>query len=349
MNLNNSTVSGQDNLVAQSGQNNPTAQNGQNNSTELTDQNTTVKTDTFQRPILSLRISITSRCNIRCFYCHHDGVIPQEYEMTPDEIERIARIAKNLGIKKIRLSGGEPLIREDIVDITRRISALSFKDVSITTNGTLLEEYAGKLKEAGLNRVNISFDTLNPNIYRFITKSNYLERVKKGIKKAVEVGLYPVKVNMVIMKGLNHQEVWDMFQFSKENGAILQIIELLKTENCPDTDFFDDYYYDIGIIEDQLKKEATDIKTRPFMQDRKKYFLDDGEIEVVRPMDNTEFCKNCTRLRITPEGRLKPCLLRNDNLVDLIEPIREGYSDKELEELFLEAITNREPYYQCRD
>lgn len=315
----------------------------QNNSAATVDEN--VETDKYQRPILSLRISITSRCNIRCFYCHHDGVIPQEYEMTPYEIERIATVAKNLGIRKIRLSGGEPLIRKDIVDITRKISALGFNDVSITTNGTLLEEYSEQLKEAGLNRVNISFDTLNPSIYQFITRSNYLEKVKNGIKKAVEVGLYPVKVNMVIMRGLNHEEVWDMFQFCKEHGVILQIIELLKTDNCPDTDFFDDYYYDIGIIEERLRKEATDIKTRSFMQDRKKYFVDGGEIEVVRPMDNTEFCQNCTRLRITPEGKLKPCLLRNDNLVDLIEPIRTGYSDEELEKLFLEAIANREPYY----
>jgi cyclic pyranopterin phosphate synthase len=265
--------------------------------------------------------------------------------MTPQEIERISIIAKNIGIRKIRLSGGEPLIRDDIVDIVSKISSLGFQDVSLTTNGILLEKYALSLKNAGLNRVNVSFDTLNPQTYRFITKSNYIDSVKRGIKKAVEVGLYPVKVNMVVMKGLNHDEIWDMFQFCKENGSILQIIELLKAESCPDSDFFDDYYYDIGIIEKELNKKATDIKTRPFMQDRKKYFLEGGEIEVVRPMDNTEFCKNCTRLRITPDGKLKPCLLRNDNLVDLIEPMRNGVSDEKLENLFVEAINNREPYY----
>ena len=306
---------------------------------------TDLKTDNFHRPIISLRISITNRCNIRCFYCHHDGIIPQEYEMTSQEIERISLIAKNIGVKKIRLSGGEPLIREDIIDIVRRISKLGFQDVSLTTNGTLLEKYALPLKKVGLDRVNVSFDTLNPQTYHFITKSNYVNQVKRGIKKAVEVGLYPVKVNMVVMKGLNHDEIWDMFHFCKENGAILQIIELLKTESCPDSDFFEDYYYDMKIIEEELKEKATDIKTRAFMQDRKKYFLEGGEIEVVRPMDNTEFCKNCTRLRITPDGKLKPCLLRNDNLVDLIDPIRNGASDIELEKLFLDAINNREPYY----
>jgi GTP 3',8-cyclase len=265
--------------------------------------------------------------------------------MTPLEIETIARVAKNVGIKKIRLSGGEPLIRDDISNIVSKLSSLGFQDVSLTTNGTLLEEHAQPLKDAGLNRVNVSFDTLNPETYQFITKSNYINQVKSGIRKAVAVGLYPVKVNMVVMRDLNHQEIWDMFIFCRDNGAVLQIIELLKTENCPDSDFFDDYHYDISIIEKELTERATDIKTRAFMQDRKKYFLEGGEIEVVRPMDNTEFCKNCTRLRITPEGKLKPCLLRNDNLIDLLEPIRRGDSDKKLEKLFFEAIVNREPYY----
>ncbi|MDI9437789.1 MAG: GTP 3',8-cyclase MoaA [Euryarchaeota archaeon] len=304
-----------------------------------------VKIDKFERPIISLRISITNRCNVKCFYCHHDGIIPQKYEMTPEEIMRISQVAKNIGIIKIRLSGGEPLIRKDIIDIVNSISKIGFTDVSITTNGILLEEYAQPLKDAGLDRINVSFDTLNPETYRFITKSDYVNQVKRGIEKAVEVGLYPVKVNMVVMRGLNHEEIWDMFHFCKETGAVLQLIELLKTENCPDEDFFDDYYYDMSIIEKKLLEKADNVKTRRFMQDRKKYYLEGGEIEVVKPMDNTEFCKNCTRLRITPEGKLKPCLLRNDNLVDLMEPIRRGVSDEYLENLFVEAIANREPYY----
>ncbi len=306
---------------------------------------TELKTDNYNRPIISLRISITNRCNIQCFYCHHDGIIPQKYEMNSQEIERITLIAKNIGIKKIRLSGGEPLIREDIIGIVERISEIGFQDVSLTTNGILLEKYALPLKNVGLNRVNVSFDTLNPQTYQYITKSNYIDHVKRGIKKAVEVGLYPVKVNMVLMKGLNHNEIWDMFNFCKKNGVILQIIELLKTESYPDSDFFQEYHYDMKIIEEELKDKATSIKTRAFMQDRKKYFLEGGEIEVVRPMDNTEFCKNCTRLRITPDGKLKPCLLRNDNLVDLINPMRNGASDMDLQNLFLDAINNREPFH----
>ena len=302
-------------------------------------------TDTYQRPIISLRISITNRCNVNCFYCHHDGILPQKYEMTPEEIHRIAQVARNIGVRKIRLSGGEPLIRDDIVEIVSKISSIGFKDVSITTNGTFLDKYADSLVEAGLNRVNVSLDTLQPETYRFITKKDYLQRAKQGIISAAESGLYPVKVNMVVMKGLNHNEIWDMFNFCQENGAVLQLIELLKTDNCPDNGFIDDYHYKMDDLEEQLANMADKVKTRRFMQDRKKYFLDGGEIEVVKPMDNTQFCKNCTRIRITPEGKLKPCLLRNDNLVDFIEPMRQGKSNEELKMLFLKAIENREPFY----
>jgi GTP 3',8-cyclase len=302
-------------------------------------------TDKFKRPMISLRISITNRCNVKCFYCHHDGIVPRDYEMTSMEIERIVQVAKSIGIDKIRLSGGEPLIREDIIDIVARISSVGFRDISLTTNGILLGKYAESLYNAGLTRVNVSFDTLNPETYKFITKRDYMENAMEGIKKAVKAGLNPVKVNMVVMKGINDNEIWDMFNFCKDNGAILQLIELLKTENGQESEFFEEYHFDMGELEDELHKLSNHIKIRKFMQDRKKYFVDGGEIEIVRPMDNTEFCKNCTRLRITPDGKIKPCLLRNDNLVDLIEPMRSGFSNKQLKQVFLEAIQNREPYF----
>jgi GTP 3',8-cyclase len=301
--------------------------------------------DKFERPLISLRISITNRCNVRCFYCHHDGIVPENYEMTSNEMQRIVKVAKEIGIEKIRLSGGEPLIRDDIVDIVTKISSVGFRDISLTTNGVLLSRYAEALYKAGLTRVNVSFDTLNPDTYKLITKRNYMELAKEGIERAVKAGLNPVKVNMVVMKGINDNEIWDMFQFCKDTGAILQLIELLKTENCQESEFFDEYHYDMGELEEELGRISNRVKTRKFMQDRKKYFVEGGEIEIVRPMDNTEFCKNCTRLRITPDGKIKPCLLRNDNLVDLIEPMRKGFSDDELKKVFLKAIENREPYF----
>ena len=193
--------------------------------------------DRFNRPIISLRLSITNRCNINCLYCHHDGMMPSNEEMTPDEIYKILNIAKNIGVKKIRFSGGEPLIRKDIVEIIKKTSSLDFKDISITTNGTFLKKHAKDLYNAGLNRINVSFDTLNPKTYEKITSKNYLNAAKEGILKAVDVGLNPVKINMVLMKGINENEVMDMFNFSKKNGLILQLIELMKSENCDDNSF----------------------------------------------------------------------------------------------------------------
>jgi GTP 3',8-cyclase len=301
--------------------------------------------DRYNRPIISLRLSITNRCNINCLYCHHDGMVLSKEEMTSDEIFQILKISKSLGVEKIRFSGGEPLIRNDIIDIVEKTASLNFKDISITTNGILLGKYAEDLFNAGLNRVNISFDTLDPDTYKKITSKNYLNEAKKGILKAVEVGLNPVKLNMVVMKGINDNEVMEMFDFAKENGLVLQLIELMKSENCDDNAFSEGYHFDIRPLEKNLEKMARKIKTRKFMQDRKKYFIDNGEIEVVRPMDNTKFCENCTRLRITPEGKIKPCLLRNDNLIDIIGPIRAKLPEDKLQKIFLDGISNREPYY----
>ena len=302
-------------------------------------------TDNYQRPIISLRISITNRCNVNCFYCHHDGILPESYEMTVDEIYKILKVAKKIGIDKIRYSGGEPLIRDDIVEIIEKTSSLNFKDISITTNGTLLDKYAKNLEEAGLNRVNVSFDTLDRETYKCITKKDYIKKAKNGIISAVKAGLYPVKINMVVMKGINEREIFDMFEFCKEHGIVLQLIELLKSDNCEKNEKLDKYHYNMTPMENKFEKLADKVKTRKFMQDRKKYYIDGGEIEVVKPMDNTEFCENCTRLRITPEGKIKPCLLRNDNLTDILKPIRNKTSEEELEKLFIEGISKREPYY----
>ena len=193
--------------------------------------------DKFERPIISLRITLTNRCNVNCVYCHHDGMVSSKQEMTADELYTICKIAKNLGVKKIRLSGGEPLIRKDIVEVVEKIASLGFKDISMTTNGTMLEKYAKGLKDAGLDRVNVSLDTLDRETYEFITRKDYLESAKAGILKAVEVGMYPVKINMVIMKDINQNEIKDMFYFCKENNIVLQLIELTsqintKISNC---------------------------------------------------------------------------------------------------------------------
>jgi cyclic pyranopterin phosphate synthase len=300
--------------------------------------------DKYERPILSLRITLTNRCNVNCLYCHHDGMVKSKDEMTADELYTICKIAKKIGVRKIRLSGGEPLLKKDIVEIVEKIASLGFKDISMTTNGILLEKYAQDLKDAGLDRVNVSLDTLNRETFEFITKKDYLEDAKKGILKAVEVGLYPVKINMVIMKDINQNEIDDMFEFCKDNDIVLQLIELIESENCDDDKFSVDYHYKLDDIEKELADIADDVREREFMQGRKKYYIDGGEIEVVKPVDNAKFCAKCSRLRITPDGKIKPCLLRNDNLVELISHVRNGASEDELEEIFINGINKREPF-----
>ena len=300
--------------------------------------------DKYERPILSLRITLTNRCNVNCLYCHHDGMVKSKDEMTADELYTICKIAKKIGVRKIRLSGGEPLLKKDIVEIVEKIASIGFKDISMTTNGILLEKYAQDLKDAGLDRVNVSLDTLNRETFEFITKKDYLEDAKKGILKAVEVGLYPVKINMVIMKDINQNEIDDMFEFCKENDIVLQLIELIESENCEDDKFSADYHYNLDDIEKELADIADDVREREFMQGRKKYYIDGGEIEVVKPVDNAKFCAKCSRLRITPDGKIKPCLLRNDNLVELIGHVRNGAGEDELEEIFINGINKREPF-----
>lgn len=300
--------------------------------------------DKYKRPIISLRITITNRCNENCLYCHHDGMVSSKNEMTPDELFTISKIAKRIGVKKIRLSGGDPLVRKDIVEIVEKIASLDFKDISLTTNGVLLEKYAQGLKDAGLDRVNVSLDTLNRDTYKYVTSKDYLEKTKAGILKAVEVGLYPVKINMVVMKDINDHEIKDMFKFCQEHGIILQLIELIESESCDDDDFSSKHHFSLDLLEEKLTNISDEVHERKFMQGRKKYYINDGEIEIVKPVDNAKFCASCSRLRITPDGKIKPCLLRNDNLVELISHIRNGESEEELEELFMKGIYNREPF-----
>lgn len=303
--------------------------------------------DNYNRDTKNIRISVTQKCNLNCFYCHKEGENSSNHEMTLDEIETIVKIAKKLGIYKIKITGGEPLLRNDIVDITKKVSKY-MKDVSMTTNGVKLYEFANDLKKNGLNRVNISFDTLNKNIYKRITRKDNLTKVISGIHEAINCGLYPIKLNMVIMKEINENEIKDLIKFSSKNSVILQLIELEKVENGK-LNFYEEYHVNLTNIEKELKNKSIEIKERN-MHRRKKYFIPNGnnvaEVEVVRGMHNTEFCKNCTRIRVTADGKIKPCLLRNDNLVDILSLIRNGASEKILIDTFKKAILLRYPYWR---
>jgi cyclic pyranopterin phosphate synthase len=263
--------------------------------------------------------------------------------MTPEEIQRIVEIAASFHIGKVKLTGGEPLIRKDIPDIVRRIkSTRGIEEVSMTTNGILLSDYAERLKDAGLARVNVSLDTLHPEKFKLITGVDALENVISSVRDAVKTGLCPVKVNMVLLKDLNEDEIGDMIKFTSDNGLVLQIIEL---ESPVETGVYKKYHAELEGVEEFLKNISAKVVVRR-MHHRRKYFLHEGgEVEVVRPMHNTEFCQYCNRIRVTSEGKLKPCLFRNDNLMDIIGPMKEGASNDVLKILFAEAVKRREPFF----
>ena len=307
-----------------------------------------VLTDNCGRPLLNLRISITQRCNLNCSYCHKEGEeIPScsrgtSEEMTVDEIVHVARIAVSLGITRIKLTGGEPLMRKDIGEIVKGIAALpDVKDISMTTNGTMLGFMAQQLRACGLKRLNISLPTLNEETYAKLTEGK-LENVLEGVKAAVAAGFSPVKLNMVILNGVNVDAVQDIMHFARQTGTILQLIEL-DPVNVNDT-YYSAYHKFLNEHEEMLRQKAVSVETRHFMQNRHIYHLPDVTVEIVHPSEGGEFCAHCTRLRVTSDGRLKPCLMRNDNLVDLLTPIRRGATDQELKELFIRANEKREPY-----
>jgi len=288
--------------------------------------------DTYGRPVTNLRVSLTPRCNLRCIYCHAEGESSPRKELPTDQLVEILRVAKRLEIRKVKFTGGEPLLRPDVCDIIAAVP--EGLESSMTTNGTLLADIAADLKAAGLSRVNISLDSLDRERYRRITGRDRLDEVLAGVEASLDAGLTPVKLNMVLLQGMNEDEVDQFLEYiRRKKGLMLQLIELMEFNDCS-------LHGDIGRIEERLAQHADQVITRR-MHHRKKYCMDGAEVEVVRPLHNTEFCAYCNRLRVTSDGKLKPCLLRSDNLVDI-----RNKSGAELEALFAEAVQKRVPYFQ---
>lgn len=288
--------------------------------------------DPYDRPVSNLRISLTPRCNLACIYCHAEGEKKPDDQLNADEIIEIMRVGAGFGIKSVKFTGGEPLLRPDLIYILENVP--DGMEASLTTNGTFLAALAPDLKRAGLRRVNVSLDSLNHETYKKITGSDRLDDVLDGITAALNVGLTPVKLNMVVLEGINDTEIDDFLAYVRGNrNLVLQLIELMHFKNC-------DFHGDLNGLEGSLASRSKQIITRR-MHHRKKYCLDGAEVEVVRPLHNTEFCAFCNRLRVTSDGKLKPCLLRTDNHVDI-----RGKRGKELEALFKEAVNRREPFFK---
>ncbi len=288
--------------------------------------------DTYGRKVSNLRVSLTQRCNLACIYCHAEGEKTPTREIPSDQIAEILHTAGRLGIRKVKFTGGEPLLRKDVCEIIASVPPGI--ESSMTTNGILLADLAHDLKQAGLSRVNVSLDTLDPERYAHITGKDHLPDVLAGIDAAIREGLTPVKLNMVLLKEINEDEIPGFLRFIRDrNHVILQLIELLEFNNCA-------LHADLEPVEEELKSHSERIHTRR-MQHRRKYCVEGAEVEVVRPLHNTEFCAFCNRLRVTSDGKLKPCLLRTDNHLDI--------SDKrgaDLEEAFYEAVQKRAPFFR---
>ena len=288
--------------------------------------------DPFNRPVSNLRISLTSKCNLSCIYCHREGEKAPKESLSTAGIAEILRVAAHFGIRSVKFTGGEPMLRPDLLEIIQSVP--EGMESSITTNGTLLAGLASDLKQAGLRRVNVSIDSLNHETYKKITGTDKLDAVLEGITEALETGLTPVKLNMVVLAGINDHEIDAFLAFVRGNrNLVLQLIELMHFNECTN-------HGDLNSVEDGLAARSKQIITRR-MHHRKKYCLDGAEVEVVRPLHNTEFCAFCNRLRVTSDGKLKPCLLRTDNHIDI-----RGKSGTELKELFKKAVSLREPFYK---
>jgi len=288
--------------------------------------------DSYNRPVSNIRVSLTPKCNLSCIYCHKEGEKSPKEQLSAEDIAEILRVAAKFEIRSVKFTGGEPLLRPDLVSIVQSVPA--GMESSLTTNGTLLADLALDLKTSGLRRVNVSIDSLNPETYKKITGVDNLSDVLEGITAALDVGLTPVKLNMVVLDGINDNEIEDFLAFVRGNrNLILQLIELMHFNDC-------NYHGELNVVEEMLASRSKQIITRR-MHHRKKYCLDGAEVEVVRPLHNTEFCAFCNRLRVTSDGKLKPCLLRTDNHIDV-----RGKKNEELETLFKKAVSLREPFYK---
>ncbi len=295
--------------------------------------------DSVGRGVTDIRISVTKRCNFGCVYCHDEGLgpvarprAPHPEEMSPTEVERLVRVAREFDLRSVKFTGGEPLVRPDLEEIVER-TVRHITDVSLTTNGSMLAARAEGLRNAGLKRVNVSIDALDPTAFQAI-RHGALPPVLRGIEAALRVGLTPVKLNMVVFRPtLPH--IPEMIRFvSRTEGLRLQLIQFM-----PELVGTKDWSVDIDGVKRWLESRADRVLVRE-MHHRRIYQFGGAEVELVDPVYNHEFCMNCHRLRVTHQGELKGCLNRNDDLV----PTR-GLDDRALRDAFRQVVAQRVPYY----
>ncbi|WP_393971513.1 GTP 3',8-cyclase MoaA [Oxyplasma meridianum] len=306
-------------------------------------------TDDYGRPVTSMRIQVNTTCNFKCFFCHMEGTGVHSEKMTPDEIERIVEIGHKMGVNKIKFTGGEPLLRNDIVEIVRRTRKHIDGDISMTTNGFMLPVYAEALKAAGLDRVNISFHSLERESFQFITGTDSMDKVIEGIKAAKKAHFDPIKLNFVVLKGVNEDQVQRLVNISAILGVRVQFIEYETTREGINSEDFQRYHIDLNPFENEISKSAVEIKHN-ILHNRPRYIVQTengyADVEFVKPMMNSDFCNHCTRIRVTSTGLLKPCLMRSDNYIDILKEIKNENSEEKLTDIYLKAVRSREPYWK---
>jgi cyclic pyranopterin phosphate synthase len=303
--------------------------------------------DSFGREINYLRISLTDRCNLRCKYCMpEDGVSKFSHDeiLTLEELYEIIKAFVELGINKIRFTGGEPLARKGIVELIAKVSKLDkVKDLAMTTNGILLKEYAMDLKKAGLNRVNISLDTLDEEKYRTITRGGRLNKVLEGIEEAKRVGLTPIKINTVLIGGFNDDEIETLVNLTEKENIDVRFIELMpigEAANWAKEKFISNNKI-LEKIDSLISVPREDVSSPAVY-----YKLPNGKgkVGIINPI-SCKFCENCNRVRLTSQGRLKLCLHSN-NEIDIKEALNKG---QDLKKLILESIEKKEESHHLEE
>lgn len=309
--------------------------------------------DRFGRAHNDLRVSVTDRCNLRCTYCMtEEGMtfLPRSELLSFDEIVRVAKVARNLGVTSLRLTGGEPLVRKNIVELVRQIAVLGFEDLALTTNGMELARFAQPLADAGLQRVNISCDSLRSDRFASIRRRGDLATVLRSMDAAEAAGLKPLKVNVVVMAGVNDDEVLDFCAFAREYGRIVRFIEFMpldaegrwnRSEVVPADELIDA----IASRWPLVARDPLGIDSAP----AERYLFADGQGEIGIVASVTRpFCGTCNRLRLTAEGSVRNCLFSDDEL-SVRDLMRRGGSDDEVALVFRREVWNKLPGHGIND
>ncbi len=303
--------------------------------------------DSYERNINYLRISITDLCNLRCKYCIPKEGIPKINHneiLSFEEIEEITKVFVSLGINKIRITGGEPLIRKDILRLIENIGKIyGIKDFALTTNGILLKKHAKDLKELGLNRVNISLDTLNAEKYKEITRGGDINQVLEGIEEAKKVGLSPIKLNVVLVGGFNEDEIEDFVKLTVEDSIEVRFIELMPIGQAKEWSL-DKFISNKKVLE--RVSELKEIPNQDVSSPAKYYKLPNskGKVGLINSI-SCKFCDNCNRVRLTADGKIKLCLHSNDE-IDLKTPLRK---EEDIKDIIIKAIKQKPKSHNLED